>query len=106
LERFGFRFAHDADACYFEQFFRQAARYSCPVPRISRALPTPATQAHARLAGGNGSPQSESQADVLERIQKRLESIEQQLAVQLKRTGDLQVQLDRAIAERPIPPKV
>jgi hypothetical protein len=61
-----------------------------------------ATPAKAQLTGGDGQSRPDSQADALEQILKRLESLEQQLAVQLQRTGELQAQLDRAIAERPI----
>lgn len=48
---------------------------------------------------GNGSPVP---LDRLGHIEELLQSIEQRLNVQFRRIADLQVQLDRAIADRPI----
>jgi hypothetical protein len=54
------------------------------------------------LSGGNGAPVEPP--DRLERIESLLEDIQQSLAVQFQRIATLQAQLDRAIADRPLPP--
>lgn len=79
-------------------------RLQCRVPQQSRVPSRAPVQAH--LAGGNGSSTPRSQTDtlVLVRLEERIRSLEHHLAVQLQRIADLQVQLDRAIADRPIVP--
>ena len=58
-----------------------------------------------KLTGGNGSPPEESDAQRFARLDSLVETMRHELEVQLKRIADLQVQLDRAIADRPLPPK-
>ena len=90
--------------------FRTAAScagvYTCAMPRTSRALPLAARSVRVSLSGGNGNgtPMAPPN-DRLTRIESLLESIEDSLAVQFQRISELQAQLDRAIADRPLPPK-
>jgi hypothetical protein len=73
------------------------------MPRTTSALLPHARPARAHyLSGGNGTPPDASSSDRLARIELLLESIENSLAVQFQRIADLQAQLDRAIADRPI----
>jgi hypothetical protein len=74
------------------------------MPRTSRALALSARPVRVSLSGGNGTPVNPSDAR-LARIESVLESIENSLAVQFQRISELQAQLDRAIADRPVPPK-
>lgn len=67
---------------------------------MSTATPSRGSPAH-KLTGGNGSPIPEP-PDRLARIEVLLESIEHRLDVQFQRIADIQAQLDRAIADRPI----
>ena len=74
------------------------------MPRTSRALPDSARplRAGSILSGGNGV--AVESPDRLARIESLLEDIQQSLAVQFQRIAALQAQLDRAIADRPLPP--
>ena len=74
------------------------------MPQTSRALPLSARSVRASLGGGNGTPVASPNAR-LTRIELLLEAIEDSLAVQFQRISELQAQLDRAIADRPLPPK-
>jgi hypothetical protein len=60
--------------------------------------------AHITLTGGNGSPHEESDAERFARLDSVIGKMQHELDVQLKRIADLQVQLDRAIADRQLPP--
>jgi len=70
--------------------------------RTTSALRPPGPVRAPYLSGGNAPPEASS-PDRLARIELLLESIEKTLAVQFQRIADLQAQLDRAIADRPIP---
>ena len=75
------------------------------MPRITRGLPPITTPIRVSLlAGGNGAPSAEPLPDRLLRIENLLERIEQRLEVQFQRIADLQVELDRAIANQEKPP--
>lgn len=68
--------------------------------------PRPYTASTAqKLTGGNGSPPEESDAERLKRVESVVETMRHELDVQLQRIADLQAQLDRAITDRPLPPK-
>ena len=56
------------------------------------------------LSGGNGNGAAVEAPGSLARIESLLEGIQHSLAVQFQRIADLQAQLDRAIADRPLPP--
>ena len=58
----------------------------------------------ASLTGGNGSPTVEA-PDRMSRVEAALERIQQTLDTQFERIAQIQNQLDRAIADRPLPPK-
>jgi hypothetical protein len=67
--------------------------------------PRPSHRVRANLlsgsnGNGNGSPAAEP--DRLVRIEALLERMQQKLDVQFQRIAAIQVQLDRAIADRPI----
>jgi hypothetical protein len=68
------------------------------MPRTS--LSAPAVRAR-QFSGGNGTPSTETQGGRLNRIEVVLRGIQQQLDVQFRRIGDLQVQLDRSTASEP-----
>lgn len=77
----------------------------------SRTTTTPPIQpqrpytASTSLTGGNGSPPEESDIQRFTRLESLIETMRHELDVQLKRIADLQAQLDRAIADRPVSPK-
>ena len=76
------------------------------MPRTTGALPPRARSVRAQfLSGGNGTPPDAAPLDRLARIEAVLESVEKRLTVQFERIAEIQVQLDRAIAERPITPQ-
>jgi hypothetical protein len=54
------------------------------------------------LTGGNGTPQDALPSNSLDQIVTLLQSIEHRLDVQFKRIAEIQLQLDRAIADRPL----
>ena len=76
------------------------------MPRTTGALLPRAKAVRAQfLTGGNGTPPDAVPSDRLARIEAVLESVEKRLAVQFERIAEIQVQLDRAIADRPNTPQ-
>ena len=75
----------------------------------SRAATPPAAPAsrrrpiRAHLTDGNVSPYPD--ADRLARVEAMLEQLQQTLETQFERIAQLQAQLDRAIADRPLSPR-
>ena len=67
--------------------------------------PIPPRPYTATLTGGNGSPPEESDTQRYARLESLIETMRHELNVQLKRIAELQAQLDRAIADRPLLPK-
>jgi len=51
----------------------------------------------SRRAAGNGTVQSKPLSGRMAQLEDRIASLERQLAAQLRRTGEIQAQLDRAI---------
>jgi len=75
------------------------------VPRTTRAVPPRPAPLRARLTGGNGDSPPEPETNRLARMERLVEALEKQLHVQFTRITELQAQLDRAIADRPLPPR-
>jgi len=77
-----------------------------PKSRISPPPPSPRRPYTASTArtGGNGSPPEDSDRTRVARLESLIETMRHELDVQLKRIAELQAQLDRAIADRPLPP--
>lgn len=71
-------------------------------PPMSPRRPYPAS---ATLLSGNGSSPTESDTQRYVRLESLIETLQRELDVQLKRIAELQAQLDRVIADRPLPPK-
>ena len=89
--------------CRFEHQKCPASITVRSMPRTTGALPPRARSASAHfLTGGNGTPPDTTPSDRLARIEALLESVEQRLAVQFQRIAEIQAQLDRTIADRPI----
>ena len=79
-----------------------------PKSRTSSFPPSPPNRpytANTTFAGGNGTPPEESDANRFKRLESVIETMRHELDVQLQRIADLQGQLDRAIADRPLPAK-
>ena len=70
------------------------------MPRTPPALASRASPLHPQML----MQMSERQPDRLARMEGLLCDLQQQLVVQFQRIADLQVQLDRSIADRPILP--
>ena len=77
------------------------------MPRMNQVLPTHTGRPvrARRLGGHNGNGAPAAEPDRLTRIEALLERMQHTMDVQLQRIADLQVQLDRAIADRPITPQ-
>jgi hypothetical protein len=76
------------------------------MPRITGALPPRARTVRAQfLTGGNGTLPAAAPSGRLARVEALLESVERRLAVQFQRIAEIQAQLDRTIADRPITPQ-
>jgi len=71
-------------------------------PPITSPRPYTAT---TKLTGGNGSLHEESDAEHFARLESVIEQMRHELDVQLTRIAELQAQLDRAIADRSLPPR-
>ena len=71
----------------------RAARGKTAAPRRSP---------HIQFSGGNGEISNETLAERMARLETLMESLSQKLDAQLRRTGEIQAQLDRAINDRPI----
>ena len=67
--------------------------------------PIPSRPYTATLTGGNGALPQESDTQRFARLESVIETMRRKLDVQLKRIAELQAQLDRAIAYRPLLPK-
>jgi hypothetical protein len=75
------------------------------MPRTKGAPPSFGSTVRAQTPhGGNGHAPNPEQ-DRLDRIELLLESLQREVRTQFHRIADLQVQLDRSIAKRQIPPK-
>jgi hypothetical protein len=77
------------------------------MPRTNHVLPSRASRpVHAQmLSGDNGNGPPAAEPDRLAKIETLLDRMQHMLDVQFQRIADLQVQLDRAIAARPITPQ-
>jgi hypothetical protein len=53
----------------------------------------------------NGHSSPDERADRLQQLDARIASMEKELQMQFRRIAELQVQLDRAIAARPLKPQ-
>ena len=86
-------------------FFHGGER-AMPKSRTSAPItpPRPYT-ANTKLTGGNGSSPEESDTQRFARLESVIEQMRHELDVQLKRIAELQAQLDRAIADRSLPPR-
>jgi hypothetical protein len=70
--------------------------------RVERAASSSPRRAPLRATGGDGETAAETLAERVARLETLMESLLQKMDAQLRRTGEIQVQLDRAINERPI----
>jgi hypothetical protein len=78
------------------------------MPKSRTSTPSPPSRpytASTKLTGGNGSSPEESDTQRFTRLESVIETMRHELDVQLKRIAELQAQLDRAIADRQLPPK-
>ena len=69
-----------------------------PRPRQSEPPASTSFPVRASLSGGNGKPHSDSER--IARIEALIESLQQTLDIQLRRTAAMQVELDRINAKR------
>jgi hypothetical protein len=71
--------------------------------RTTRHAVTPSRRsAPLRTKGADGETAGETLVERLARLEALMESVTQKLDAQLRRTGEIQVQLDRAISDRPL----
>jgi hypothetical protein len=68
---------------------------------MARSAPaSPRSPSQPRGIGVNGIPRVEPLKARVARLETLIESLERQLSAQLRRTGEIQAQLDRAINDR------
>ena len=71
--------------------------------RVTRArTAAPRRSPDIQASGGNGEISNETLAERMARLEALIESLSHKLDAQLRRTGEIQAQLDRAINDRPI----
>lgn len=68
-----------------------------------KTSPAPLSPFRAHLGGGNGAS-LDPDGDRLVRIEALIDRLQEALDIQFQRTAEMQAQLDRAIADRPIKP--